>query len=277
VDGRVHLAGLFIHPVKSLRACEVNSAGVDVLGLVGDRRFLVVDEAGRFLTQRTLPRMARVATALSADTLTLSTEGAGDLRVARAADPAAPLRTVSVWKSEGLQAEDCGDASATWLGDFLGVKCRLVRVGPAFQRPILNPGKARPGDMVGSADAYPFLVISDASLADLNDRLTARGEEALPMNRFRPNLVVTGCPAFAEDTWSRLRIGDVIFRAGGPCARCVVTTTNQLTAERGKEPLRMLAGYRRDPADPTDVNFGQNLIHETKSGILSVGDAIEVL
>jgi uncharacterized protein YcbX len=273
----VHLAGLFIHPVKSLRACAVRSAEVDALGLVGDRRFLVADETGRFLTQRTLPRMALVATALSADTLTLSAEGAGDLMVPRAADPAAPLRTVSVWKSEGLQAEDCGDAPAAWLGDFLGVKCRLVRVGPAFLRPVLKPGRARPGDVVGFADAYPFLLLSEASLTDLNDRLTAGGGESLPVDRFRPNLLVNGCPAYAEDTWTRLRIGGVIFRAGGPCARCVVTTTDQVTAERGKEPLRTLATYRRAAADPTDVNFGQNLIHETKSGTLNVGDAVEVL
>jgi uncharacterized protein YcbX len=273
----VHLAALFIHPVKSLRACAVASAEVDALGLVGDRRFLVVDEAGRFLSQRTLPRMALVVTALSAHTLTLSAGGAGELRVPRASDPGAPLRPVSVWSSEGLHAEDCGDAPAQWLGDFLSLKCRLVRIGAAFQRPMLKPKVTRPGDVVGFADAYPFLVISEASLADLNDRLVARGEETLPMNRFRPNLVVAGCPAFAEDTWPRLRIGGMIFRAGGPCARCVVTTTDQLTAGRGKEPLRTLAGYRRDPIDPTDVNFGQNLIHETKSGTLRIGDPVEVL
>ena len=273
----VHLAGLFIHPVKSLRACAVTSARIDPLGLASDRRFLVVDETGRFLTQRTLPRMALVTTALSADTLTLSAEGARDLHVSRASDPAAPLRAVSVWQSDGLQAEDCGDGPAQWLGDFLGVKCRLVRLGTAFHRPVLRPQGSRPGDLLSFADGYPFLLISEASLADLNDRLAARGEDALPMNRFRPNLVVSGCPAYAEDTWPRLRIGGVTFRAGGPCARCVVTTTDQLTAERGKEPLRLLASYRRDTEDPTNVNFGRNLIHETKSGTLSVGDPVEIL
>ena len=273
----MYLAGLFIHPVKSLRACAVESAVVDEVGLVGDRRFLVVDETGSFLTQRTHPRMARVATALSADTLTLSADGAEPVRVARAADPSALLRTVSIWKSDGLQGEDCGDAPAAWLGGIIGVTCRLVRVGPAFHRPILKPGKARPGDLVSAADAYPFLIISEASLADLNDRLAGRGEPALPMNRFRPNLVVAGCPAFAEDTWPRLRIGGITLRAAGPCARCVVTTTDQATGERGKEPLRTLAAYRRDPDDPTDVNFGQNLIHETKAGTLRVGDTVEVL
>lgn len=273
----MHLSGLFIYPVKSLRACAVASAAVDALGLVGDRRFLVVDEAGRFLTQRTLPRMARVAAALSDDTLTLSAEGAGALRVPRAANPSAPLRSVAVWKSEGLQAEDCGDDAARWLGDFIGVKCRLVRIGAAFQRPILKPDVARPGDVVSFADSDPFLVISEASLDDLNARLAAQGHAALPMNRFRPSLVIAGCPAFAEDGWARLKIGDMVFRAAGPCSRCVITTTDQFTGERGKEPLRLLATYRRDPADPTSVNFGWNLIHETKSGTLRVGDAVEVL
>jgi uncharacterized protein YcbX len=254
------LSGLFVHPVKSLRGCAVDAAEVDALGLAGDRRFMVVDRDGRFLTQRTLPRMALIATALSADTLTLSAERSGRLQVRRTPDPAAALRRVSVWRSEGLDAEDCGDEAAAWLGDFLAIECRLVRIGGTFERPILKPGKARPGDRVSFADAYPFLAIGEASLADLNDRLVAKGEEPLPMDRFRPNLVISGCAAFAEDAW----------------ARFVVTTTDQLTAERGKEPLRTLASYRRDAHDPTDVNFGQNLIHETKAGVLRIGDAIEL-
>jgi uncharacterized protein YcbX len=273
----MHLTGLFIHPVKSLRACAVAATEVDALGFVGDRRFLVVEEHGRPLTQRALPCMARIAASLSDDLLTLSAEGAGTMSVLRATDPEAPLRTVSVWKSEGLQAEDCGDDAANWLGDFLGVKCRLVRSGPAFQRPILKPEVARPGDIVNFADSDPFLIISEASLEDLNGRLVAQGHAALLMNRFRPNLVVTGCPAFAEDSWTRIKVGGMIFRASGPCSRCIMTTTDQFTGERGKEPLRLLATYRRDADNPTDVNFGQNLIHETKAGSLRVGDAVEIL
>ncbi len=269
----MHLSGLFLYPVKSLRGCAVASAALDELGIVGDRRFLVVDAAGRFLTQRSHPRMALVDTALSSDALTLAAPGAGAVAVARAPDPAAPLRTVSVWKHDGLLAEDCGPAVAEWLSGFLGMHCRLVRIGPCFHRPVTKAA-ARAGDIVTFADAVPLLIVSEASLADLNDRLAARGEEALPMDRFRPNLVVAGCAPFAEDTWPRFRIGEIVLRAAGACARCIVTTTDQRTAERGKEPLRMLATYRRDAADPTDVNFGQNLIHETKSGVLRVGDAV---
>lgn len=273
----MHLTGLFLYPVKSLGGFSVDSAEVDALGLVGDRRFLVVDETGRFLTQRALPRMALVATALDATHLTLSTSPSASIRVPRTSAPTAPLRAVSVWKSENLLAEDCGDAAAAFLSDFLSIRCRLVRIGAAFTRPMLK-ATARSGDTVTFADAYPLLLLSEATLADLNDRLLARGEETLPLNRFRPNLVVTGCSAFAEDTWPRFRLGAVTFRAGGPCARCIMTTTDQATGARaGPEPLRTLATYRRDATDPTDVNFGQNLIHETKTGRLRIGDAVELL
>jgi uncharacterized protein YcbX len=216
--------------------------------------------------------MALITTALSAETLTLSAAGTGEVHVPRASDPAAPLRTVSVWSSHGLAAEDCGELAAEWLGNFLGVKCRLVRAGAAFHRPVLKPGKTRPGDVVSFADGYPLLAVSEASLADLNDRLVAQGEDAVPMDRFRPNLVLKGCPAYAEDTWPRFRIGHVVFRAGGPCGRCPVTTTDQLTGERGKEPLRTLATYRRDTAESNSVNFGQNLLLETTAGELRLGD-----
>lgn len=275
----MHLSALHIYPVKSLRGISVASAEVDAQGLVGDRRFLVIDPTGKFLTQRTLPRMALVDTVLSPDSLTLSTSAAGlaPISIPRASDPAAPLRTVSVWKAEGLQAEDCGDAPAAWLSEFLATPVRLVRAGAAFHRPVNKPGKSLPDDVTTFADAPPFMALSEASLHDLNDRIVTRDEDPVPMNRFRPNLVFSGTAPFAEDTWPRFRIGDLVFRAGGPCIRCILTTTDQLTAERGKEPLRTLASYRRVPGSPSDVIFGQNLYHEIKQGTLRVGDPIELL
>ena len=272
------LRGIHVYPVKSLGGCAVAEADVDALGLAGDRRFLVVDPAGRFLTQRTHPRMALIATRLDAATLTLSAVGAGSVAIPRAPDPAAPLVPVTVWKSEGMLAEDCGSAAAEWLGAFLGTACRLVRIGPAFRRPVRRVPVGLGGTpLVGFADAYPFLLASEASRADLNDRLVARGGEPLPWDRFRANLILDGCAAFAEDGWPRLRIGAIEFRAAGPCARCAITTTDQATGERGVEPLRTLATYRRDPHSPEDVNFGQNLIHVTLAGRLRVGDRVEVL
>lgn len=276
----MHLSGLFIYPVKSLRGFSVTHTQVDELGLVGDRRFLVVDENGKFLTQRTVPRMATIATALGAESLVLSADGHGQCHVPRRENGGekteAALRSVSIWKSGGLLAEDCGDATANWLGDILGLRCRLVRIGEKFRRPVLKPA-AGPGDLVSFADSVPFLVLSEASVAVLNDRLAARGEPAVPMNRFRPNLVIAGAAPHAEDTWSRLQIGAIVFHAAGPCARCIMTTTDQLTGEReGPEPLRTLATYRRSASDPSDVDFGQNLIHQTKSGTLRIGDAVKV-
>lgn len=272
-----HISGLYYYPVKSLRGCAVSTLEVDLLGPVGDRRFLVIDPSGKFMTQRTHPRMARIATALDAATLTLSADGAGAIAVPRTSAPAAPLRTVRVWKSEGLQAEDCGDEAAAWLGAFLGAECRLVRIGEKFLRPV-KPAKARPGDVVSFADGYPFLVISEASLAALNERIQENGGKPVPMDRFRPNLVVAGAAPFAEDQWLRFRIGEVVFRHAGLCSRCIVTTTDQQTGERcGPEPLRTLAQFRRDAANPSDVNFGVNLIHETKSGTLRLGDTVELL
>ena len=266
----MHVSHLFLYPVKSLRGLAVPAADIDALGFAGDRRFLVVDESGQFLTQRTLPRLALIATALTDRDLILRAPHGGSCAVPRRATGPAELVSVRVWKSTGLLAEDCGVEIAVWLSDFLRTPCRLVRLGEQFTRPVLSPGPSRSGDLVNFADGYPFMVLSEASLADLNARLA----EPLSFDRFRPSFVVSGCAAFAEDTWTRFQAGGVTFRAAGPCARCRVTTTNQLTAERGPEPLRTLATYRRDPDEPTDVNFGQNLIHETKSGTLRVGDEV---
>lgn len=274
----ITVTGLFLYPVKSLRGLAVTSAAVDALGLVGDRRFLVVDDTGRFLTQRTHPRLAQIATALTTDALVLSASGTSPLQVPLAPSTPPRLRTVSVWKSDNLLADDCGPDTSAWLTSFLGTPAHLVRIGESFHRPILKPKYAHPGDIVSFADAFPFLILGEASLADLNARLAAAGAPPVPLDRFRTNILVSGSPAFAEDTWPRFRIGEIVFRSGGPCSRCIMTTTDQATGERrGPEPLRTLATYRRDADDPSDVNFGQNLLHETKSGVLCFGDTVELL
>jgi len=275
----VHISGLYLYPVKSCRGLAVTSAELDDHGFVGDRRFMVVTEAeGMFLTQRTHPRMALIETALTSDALILSTPKHGSVSVPRASSltPQASLqRRVTVWRST-VNADDCGDEPAEWLSDFLGSSLRLVRMGGTYQRLNLKRA-AQAGDVVTFADSCPFMAVSEASLADLNDRLIAKHEPALPMNRFRPNLVIAGCPPYGEDAWNRVRIGGAVFRSAGPCARCPITTTDQETAERGKEPLKTLATYRRDPDDPGDVNFGTNLIHETKRGTVRVGAPVELI
>jgi len=272
----LHLAALSLHPVKSLRPLSVTSVEVDELGPVGDRRFLVVDPEGVFQSQRTLPAMARIGALLDGPQLILRADGHPDLAVSRASDPQAPLRPVRIFKTDGLQAEDCGAEPSAWLSAVLQTPCQLVRVGPRFHRPVPKSA-AMPADLVAFSDSCPFLVISEASLGDLNLRLQTAGGPALPMERFRPNLVISGCAPYAEDSWIRFRIGEVTFRSAGPCARCIVTTTDQRTGERGIEPLRTLAAFRRDEREPSHVNFGQNAIHESKAGILRLGDAVVVL
>lgn len=288
----MRLTGLFLYPVKSLRGFAVPSVTVDALGPVGDRRFLIVDDQGGFLTQRGHPRMALIATELTATDLVLRAEGVGEISVPlRAAEAAPAHRVVTIWRSRDLLAEDCGAAVDTWLSAFLGFPCHLVRIGEKFRRPVLErppytsappdaplvDGRIVASDLFTFADGFPFLVVSEASLANLNDHLVTAGAEPVPMDRFRPTLVLSGCEAFAEDQWSRVRVGALTLRSGGPCARCIVTTTDQLTGERGKEPLRTLAAYRRDAIDPTRINFGLNLTHETKSGTLRLGDSVTVL
>lgn len=268
----MYVSALSIYPVKGCRGISLRSANLDTLGLVGDRRFMFVSEDGRQLTQREVPRLALVETALSENQLRLSCSGFGSIEFPLS-ESNSPHRTVSVWGSQGLQAEDCGDAPHRWISEFLGAKFWLVRIGPAFRREVKNTSGPA-ADLVTFADAYPLLVLSEASLADLNARLEEVGEPPVPMNRFRPNLVIAGCDAFEEDAWTRIKIGSVAFRAGGPCSRCIVPTIDQLTAERGKEPLRTLATYRRAPSNPSDVNFGQNLINEDKAGLLAVGNPI---
>lgn len=267
------VSGLFLYPVKSLRGCAVAEASVDERGLAGDRRFLIVDEHDRFLTQRVLPAMTQITASYHGEVLTLSARGEGHLQVSARSEPRAPLRRVTIWKSEGLLAEDCGDEPARWLSHLLLTTCRLVRIGEAFRRPMTK-AIARPEDVVAFTDAFPFMVMSEASLADLNARLDRQGDRPLPIDRFRPSFIVSGTEAYAEDTWPRVRVGNVLLRAGGGCARCAVVTTDQETGDRGKEPLRLLASYRRDLEDPTRINFGQNFIHETKSGVIRVGDAV---
>ncbi len=274
----MRVSGLFLYPVKSLRGFAVPAADLDDLGFVGDRRFMLVDGTGKFLTQRQLPRMAQISTALTASTLTLSADHHGSITVGRASCPTVgdeprPTISVTIWKHEGLQAEDCGDGPAAWLSSFLDFKCRLVRIGEKFRRPVLKSA-AQPGDRFAFADGAPVLVASEASLAALNDRILENGGEPVPMDRFRPNLVIAGGPAFAEDDAPGLRIGQVVLRNAGKSIRCAITTTDQFTGGRGKEPLRTLATFRREPDDPTAVTFATNYINESKRGAIRLGDEI---
>lgn len=279
------LSGIFLYPIKSCRGLSLSAAQVEPRGLRADRRYMIVDEAGRFLTQRELPRLAllqpvprtaagqtqeQAAQAGLPHGLLLTAPGRDPLPLPGALRPGdgAP-RDVVVWEDR-CAAVDAGDAAAAWLGGALGRPCRLVYLPDESRRPV-DPDYGDPQDQVSFADGFPLLLVSEESLADLNARLPP-AVGPLGMERFRPNLVVRGCAPFAEDGWSRLRIGVVALAGVKPCARCVLTTIDPATAQQGVEPLRTLSGYRRQGGK---VLFGQNLIPRAL-GWLRCGDAVAV-
>ena len=265
-DVRRRVDGLYFYPVKSCRGTSLNAAEVGQRGIVADRQWMIVDEKRQFLTQRELPRLALVSPRLVDGVLEISAPGMSLLTVSPAAGR--DRTDVTVW-DDRCAAIDEGAHAAEWLSTFLEVSCRLVRIADDEMRRA-DPEYASPNDQVGFADGFSFLLTSRASLDDLNRRLSV----PLPMNRFRPNIVVDGTDAFEEDRWKRIRIDGITFAVAKPCARCATTTTDQDTAERSHEPLRTLATFRHVPG--RGVMFGQNLIHD-RSGVIRVGAEVEVL
>lgn len=260
------LTAIHIYPIKSCRGITVNASHLSVWGLQSDRAWMVVTPEGKFLTQRDVPRLALVETMLGPDGLHLNAPGQTALLVPPLSPPDSTMK-VEVWR-DSCWAVDQGEEAAAWFSEFLSLQCRLVRIGEGYDRPVNSVGTAEA--QVSFADAYPLLLISEASLTDLNQRLA----EPIPMNRFRPNLVVSGCEAYAEDSWQQIRINGIIFDVVKPCERCIITTTDQVTATRkGPEPLKTLATYRKVK---NGVIFGQNLIHR-EQGEIQVGSSIEIL
>lgn len=257
---------LFVYPIKSLGGIEVSAMEAGARGFQHDRRWMLVDEDGVFLSQRELPRMALVRVRIEGERLVAEAPGAPDLELALRQESGDPVR-VSVWGDE-VEAVSCDGEADRWFAEFLGTACRLVYMPDEVERTV-DPEYGRAGDRVGFADGFPFLLLSEASLDDLNGRL----EEPLPMNRFRPSIVVAGCGPYAEDGWRGVRVGDVSLRVVKPCARCAITTVDQASGARGKEPLRTLSTYRKVGGD---VHFGQNAIPDG-GGTLRVGDRVEVL
>jgi uncharacterized protein YcbX len=263
----VRVSELNFYPVKGCRGSSLHEAEVGARGILGDRTFMLVDDDGCFITQRSHARMALIEPRFVERSLVLEAPGRDALSVPVLAS--GQRRLVTVW-GDSCAAIDQGDAAAEWATSFLGTRCRLVRMADDFVRPVDRDYAVSEGDQVGFADGYPFLLTTEESLADLNARMAT----PLPMNRFRPSIVISGAEPFAEDGWRRIRIGAIIFAVVKPCARCVVTTTDQSTAERWREPLRTLATYRR--VQGKGVMFGQNLIHES-TGVVRVGDRVEIV
>ncbi|MEP7181016.1 MAG: MOSC N-terminal beta barrel domain-containing protein [Betaproteobacteria bacterium] len=258
-DARI--TALNLHPVKSCGGIALDRATITVRGLAatgaGDREWMVVDGDGRFVSQREHPRLALVGTALSPGSLVLTAPGRQPLAVPTRAAVGA-TRDVVVWRST-VAAHDMGGHAAGWLSAHLGVDVRLVRFDPAHSR-MCNPEFAGDsGAHTAFADGYPLLVIGEASLAGLNARLAAKSEPGLPMNRFRPNLVVGGLLPHDEDHLDTIEADGVVLKLVKPCVRCQITTTDQVTAQVGIEPLATLGGYRND-VRMGGVTFGMNAI-----------------
>ncbi|MFE5486077.1 MOSC domain-containing protein [Streptomyces sp. NPDC056527] len=268
------LRSVHVHPVKALRGYAPAEAEVQPWGLAGDRRWAVVDPSGKVVTQRRHPQMALAsAEPLPDGGIRVSASGRPPLSV-EVPRPSSTIR-VEVFETpvEAVPADPAADA---WFSAYLDTEVRLVHMDePAHRRPI-KPEFALPGETVSFADGFPLLATTTASLDALNS-LIAQGDHAdegpLPMNRFRPNVVIDGTAPWAEDGWTRLAVGEVTFRVARSCGRCVVTTTDQRTAKRGKEPLRTLALHRKDGSR---LIFGQNLVPETV-GTIRVGDEVKII
>lgn len=258
------LSGLNTFPIKSCAPTRLTSTPLSRFGLPHDRRWMLVDENNRFISQREHARMCLLRPRVAEADLRVSAPGRSDLRLT---SPPASSRTVTVW-GDRCQALDWGDEAADWFSDFLGAPARLVYFPEDGSRQI-DTAFARPGEHTAFADAFPYLLISQASLDDLNARL----ETAVGMDRFRPNLVVSGCDAFAEDAWRRIRIGDVAFRVAKPCSRCSIPGIDPVNGEKDATLLQVLRTYRRRE---DKIYFGQNLIAESP-GELGLGMSVEVL
>ena len=262
----ITLTEINIYPVKSMAGIALQSSAVDAMGLQYDRRWMVVSPIGKFITQRSHPQMALIQPSLNNGQLTLSSFGLED-HIVPLASPHSPRKSVQVW-SDTVYAQHLSAETDRWLAQTLGEPCHLVYIDAQEVRQC-DLNYAKQGDQTGFADGFPLLLISQASLEDLNSKLA----QPVSMQRFRPNLVLTGCDAFAEDTWQRLQINTLVFYVVKPCSRCIITTVNpRLGLVTSPEPLRTLARYRKRD---NKIYFGQNIIHQS-TGIVSLGENISI-
>jgi uncharacterized protein YcbX len=261
----IRLAEIWIYPIKSLGGIRLKTSSVEEKGLQYDRRWMIVDENGIFLTQRAIPKMATVDVTLHDTGLILSDrfEPEDRVLVPFIADSELPVH-VKVWNDMVL-ALKVSDKADHWLSRQLGKNVSIVAMTASTHREM-NHADAAPGRVVSFADDFPYLLISQASLDDLNSRLT----EPVTMNRFRPNFIISGTEPFAEDSWKHITIGDVGFEVKKPCERCVLVNVDQHSGKKGTEPLKTLATYRR--ADKK-VLFGQNVI-SLENGVVREGDEV---
>ncbi|MBK1890090.1 MOSC N-terminal beta barrel domain-containing protein [Undibacterium sp. 14-3-2] len=275
------ISELTMYPIKSCAGITLTEAVMTASGLsyagVFDREWMLVDGSGLFLTQREYPRMACLRITIAGDTLRVDTDTMATLSISLKANANAQKITVQIWETEVI-ADDAGEEAAIWFSQALGTRCRLVRFSPQAQR---YANTKWTGDTLAPtrfADGYPLLLIAQASLEDLNRRAIAQGRQAVPMNRFRPNIVIDGVEAFEEDyAASYLLQNGVQLRPVKPCPRCPIPAVDQLTGEVGASPVDILQSYRANPIVDGEITFGMNVILEQGAGlVLRIGDEVEM-
>jgi uncharacterized protein YcbX len=268
----MRVAALFTYPIKSCYRNEQPTVDVEPWGFAGDRRWVVVDAGGlQQITQRELPALGRIIPTETADGLRLANSAEGELDVPAPKD--GPLVGVDIWRSRVLGRLAGAEADA-YVSKVVGQDARLVYLDDPTRRHV-DPEFAKESDRVSFADGFPVLVTNAASLNAVNDWLAEDQEEPIVMNRFRPNIVVEGAPAWAEDDWPgrRLQAGEVVFRAVKPCDRCVLTTVDPETGQKGRQPLQILGKHRRFPEG---LLFGINLIPDN-TGTIRINDPVRVI
>lgn len=261
------LSGLYIYPIKSLGGISLMEARVENMGLQYDRRWMLIDEEGKFITQRKYAALALLQVSITDSGLRVNHKADPSLQLSFAfTETTGEVIEVNIWDDQ-CQSVAVSEAADQWFSSYMNKAVRLVKI-PEQEKRQVDPKYAKANEIVGFADGYPFLIISEASLTGLNSRLP----EPVPMDRFRPNLVFSGGEAHIEDQFGIFEIGQIKFKAVKPCARCVLTTVNQQTATKGAEPLKTLAAYR---TINSKVMFGQNLLHHG-DGTVHIGDEIKV-
>lgn len=263
------LKAIYIYPVKSLGGISLTEAELEPRGVKYDRRWILTDQNGKMLTQRTHPHMALFKTALADDGIIVSApeDNADTILIPFNSFKEEKLR-IHVWDTGGF-AHAVSETLDQWFTAHLGFSARLWYMPDHSDRKLESSYTRYQGPM-SFADGWPILVISEASLSALNEQL----EEAVPMNRFRPNIVVAGEYPFQEDEWSQVQFGDVMIEGGKPCGRCVMVTVDQDTGKKGKEPLATMAAWRK--GESGKVIFGWNMFSK-KGGKIRVGDPIHQL
>jgi uncharacterized protein YcbX len=264
----LRVSGIWVYPVKALGGIPLHSSEVEARGLQYDRRWMLTDSEGNFLSQRDFPRLTLFRMQFQEDGVLVQDP---DQRQTPLLIPfhekGGQNRTVKIWDDRvaALQVSEKADA---WFTFLLDRPVRLVRMPKSTRRQV-DVKYARSGEVVSFADGYPSLIIGEAALNELNGRL----DNPMEMIRFRPNLVFSGGLPHDEDRWAEIRIGGISFSCVKPCARCAVPSIDPATGKKGQEPNRTLATYRQWE---NKIWFGQNLLHHGH-GRIHVGDAVEVL